>query len=134
MSARFPEAGRRRPCVVIAHSDPAYAVGVARAFRRHGWVPLLTADGPQARRLAANCPGCLVVLEVDLPGESGWLTCAKLNLANSGYCVVLVAADQDERDDVFAEFSGATRMVTQEQGPEPILEVAGLGLPVTQAV
>jgi len=134
MFARSPEAGRRRPCLVIAHSDPAYVVVVARAFRRQGWIPLLAADGPEARRLVANCPGSLVVLEADLPGESGWLTCAKLTMGNPRHRVVLVAANPTERDEDFAEFSGATSMVTLDQGPEPLLEVAGIGLPMTQAV
>ncbi len=134
MFARSPEAGRRRPCVIIAHSDPVYAVGAARAFRRHGWVPLLAADGPQARQLAAECPGSLVVLEADLPGESGWLTCAKLSLARPRYRIVLVAANQDECDDSFAEFAGAARLVMQDQGLDPLLEMAGIGLPLTQAV
>src|SRR6476646_3435582 len=69
------EAGRRRPHVVLAHSDAAYAAGVARAFRRHGWVVAPAASGPEARRLASALAADLVVLEADLPAESGWLTC-----------------------------------------------------------
>ncbi|MFI5381939.1 MAG: response regulator [Tepidisphaerales bacterium] len=134
MFARSPEAGRYRPHVIIAHSSPAYAHAVARAFRRQGWIALQAADGPDARLAATNCPGSLIVLDVDLPGESGWLTCAKLHMDNPDHRVVLVAAHQSERNDDFAEFSGATRMVTEEQGPDPVLEAAGIGLPATQAV
>ena len=134
MFARSPEAGRYRPHVIIAHSSPAYAHAVARAFRRRGWISLRAADGPDARRAATTCPGSLIVLEVDAPGESGWLTCAKVQMDNPGHRVVLVAADQSDRNDDFAEFSGATRLVTEEQGPDPVLEAAGFRLPATQPV
>jgi DNA-binding response OmpR family regulator len=134
MFARSQEAGRRRPHVVIAHTDPAYAAGAARAFRRYGWEVVLAADGPEARRLAAAPAARLVILEAGLPEESGWLTCAKLRAAGPRTPVVLVGNESAAPDDAFAEFAGAARLVTREQGYEPLLEEAGLAAPVSQVV
>jgi DNA-binding response OmpR family regulator len=134
MLARSQEAGRRRPHVVIAHSDPAYALGAARAFRRYGWGVISAADGPEARRLAASPAARLVVLEADMPEESGWLSCAKLNAAGVRPPVVLVGDVPDAENDAFAEFVGAARLVTRGQGYEPLLEEAGLAAPVSQVV
>src|SRR5437588_3500238 len=79
MFEQLEEAGLRRPHVIIAHSDPGYTMAAVRAFRRNGWMFTLAANGPEARRLASAVAPDLVVLEAELPGESGWLTCAKLN-------------------------------------------------------
>ncbi len=134
MFARSKEAGRRRPSVVIAHSDPAYAAGAARAFRRYGWEVVPAADGPEARRLAAAPAVRLVVLEASLPEESGWLTCAKISAAGARAPVVLVGEDFAAVDGAFAEFAGAARLARREQGYEALLEEAGLTLPVAQVV
>jgi DNA-binding response OmpR family regulator len=134
MFARSGEAGRQRPQVVIAHSDTAYVLGVARAFRRHGWDTAIAAVGQEARRLAALHSARLVVLETDLPDESGWLTCAKLNVGNAGPAVVLVTEEAAECDADFADFAGAARLVTRDEGFEPLLEEAGLARPVKQVV
>lgn len=129
MFARSGEAGRQRPQVVIAHSDTAYVLGVARAFRRHGWDAAIAAVGQEARRLAALHSARLVVLETDLPDESGWLTCAKLNVGDGGPAVILVAEEADECDADFAGFVGAARLVTRDEGLDPLLEEVGIVAP-----
>ncbi|HEX5272921.1 MAG TPA: response regulator [Gemmataceae bacterium] len=134
MFARSKEAGRRRPNVVIAHSDPAYAAGAARAFRRYGWEVVAAADGPEARRLAAAPAVRLVVLETELPDESGWLTSAKLTAIGFRAPVVLVGDEGGAAEDAFAAFAGAVRLITRRQGYEALLEEAGLTVPVTQVV
>ena len=134
MSARSGEAGRQRPHVVIAHSDTAYVLGVARAFRRHGWDVALAPVGQEARRLAAQLSARLVVLETSLPDETGWLTCAKLTVRDDAPTVVLVAGEDEDRDEEFAEFAGAERLVTRDEGIEPLLEEAGILRPVKQVV
>jgi CheY-like chemotaxis protein len=134
MFARSREAGRRRRHVVIAHSDPAYSTGVARAFRRYGWGVAHAADGPEARQLATSLAADLVVLQADLPAESGWLTCAKLSADRGRPSVVLVAEGPVGCDEPFAEFAGATRLVSRHQGAGPLLEEAGLAVPMAKVV
>jgi DNA-binding response OmpR family regulator len=134
MFVRSGEAGRLRPHVVIAHSDATYVSNVERAFRRHGWAVAPVADGPLARQLAARLPANLVILEAGLPHESGWLTCAKLSISSARCPVVLVTGAEDSRDEEFADFAGAARLVTREAGTAPLLEEAGIAGPVKQAV
>jgi DNA-binding response OmpR family regulator len=107
---------------------------VTRVFRRHGWKVVPAADGAEARRLAASLGAEQIVLQTDLPEESGWLTCAKLNVGGNSQSVILVAGQEDERDGEFAEFVGAVRIITREDGVEPLLQEAGLGVPVSQVV
>jgi DNA-binding response OmpR family regulator len=128
MFGRTGKAGRRRPQLVIAHSDPGYVVRVARAFRRHGWVAAVAADGPEARQLAHQLDANLLVLEADLPGESGWLSCAKINLGGRRPPVVLVVGQKSARAERFAEVAGAARLVTAAEGAEPLLEEAGIAV------
>jgi len=133
MFVRSGEAGPRRPHVVIAHSDANYTSGVARTFRRYGWMVARAADGPSARRLAASLSADLVVLQANLPEESGWLTCAKMSLDSARPAIVLVA-DEADCEGAFADFAGASRLVTRDQGCEPLLEEAGIAMPVSQVV
>ena len=67
---------RVQPCLVLAHPDPVYAAVVSRAFRRLGWDVCPAGTGPEARRLAQLLQAQLVVLDTQLPDETGWLTCA----------------------------------------------------------
>jgi DNA-binding response OmpR family regulator len=129
MFARLEEAGPRRPHVIIAHSDPSYAMGAVRAFRRNGWGFTLAASGPEARRLATVFAPDLVVLEAELPGESGWLTCAKLNVGEERQPVILVTEANTTYGEEFAEFIGALRLVSRAQGPEALLEESRLAVP-----
>jgi CheY-like chemotaxis protein len=126
MFARSGEAGRSRPSVVIAHTQNAYISSVERAFREHGWVIVRAADGPQARRLFADLQPSLVILEAEFPGESGWLTCAKLTLEDADARTILVGDELSEFERDFADFVGAVRLVASEDGVEPLLEEAGL--------
>jgi DNA-binding response OmpR family regulator len=59
-----------RPSVLVAHADPVYATGAARAFGRLGWDAYTARTGPEARRLARMLGADLVVLGADLPDES----------------------------------------------------------------
>jgi len=72
-----------------------------------GWDTRQVLTGPAARRLVRTLRADLVVLATNLPGESGWLTCAKLIKERPGTPVVLVCDDVDEADPEFARFVGA---------------------------
>jgi DNA-binding response OmpR family regulator len=116
-----------RPCLIVVQQDPAGAALVARAFRRLGWDVYPAADGPQARRLARMLRPALVVLDADLPGESGWLTCDKLTDELPDVRVVLTLARPAERDQHFAAFVGAAALVDRRdpaallaQAPAPL--------------
>jgi DNA-binding response OmpR family regulator len=110
-----------RPSLVLAHADPVYAAGAARAFRRLGWDPYTARTGPEARRLARLLGANLVVLDAELCGESGWLTCAKLVQELPRVKVVLVADDLDAHREQFAAFVGARALVARAAGVPALL-------------
>jgi DNA-binding response OmpR family regulator len=110
-----------RPCLILAHADAAYCVQITRTFRRHGWDVYPAQTGPQVRRLARMMQPELVVLQADLPGESGWLTCDKLTGEFPTVKVVLVAADTTPRRADFADFVGAEALVSRRDGAAALL-------------
>jgi len=122
----FPEQGEAQatasdaicvqPCMVLAHPGPLYAVAVSRAFRRLGWDVYSVQTGAEARRLAHDLHTQLVVLDADLPGESGWLTCAKLTQELPQVKVVLVCTRTTPYDPDFATSVGADALCSLQEG------------------
>jgi DNA-binding response OmpR family regulator len=111
---------RFRPRVVLACDSSARLALIGRHFRRHGWETRHAADGAEARRLALLLAPDLVVLDADLPGESGWLTCAKLHLQRPDQKIVLISAECSEEKRQLSVFVGAAALV-QREGPPLIL-------------
>jgi DNA-binding response OmpR family regulator len=112
-----------RPCLVLALADPPQATDAARRFRRLGWDVYPVKTGPEARRVARMVDADLVVLDTDLPAESGWLTCAKLVLERPRTRVVLYG-DVGERYRVFATFVGAHDLIDRAAGVEGLVREA----------
>ena len=84
----------QRPLMIFAYADSAHAAQCGRYFRRLGWEVHLVASAAEARRLSQMTNPRVVVLDTDLPDESGWLTCAKITLEDSSRRVVLLAPDR----------------------------------------
>src|SRR5947208_16969039 len=86
-----------RPRLLLAYSDSAHASRCVRYFRRLGWEVHMSASGNEAQRLACELAPSVVVLDADLPDESGWLSSAKITLAHPEEKVILLTSDlQDE--------------------------------------
>jgi DNA-binding response OmpR family regulator len=109
--ARTEETVGFRSHLVLALGDPLYAGLAADAFRKRGWAVLLAHSGHEARRLARELDSPVVVLDTDLTGESGWLTCVKLTQENSQLRVILVASAVTPEWRRFARFVGAAALV-----------------------
>ena len=126
MIASFEETSVYRPCLVLAHADAAYAAFASRAFRRLGWDVYVTRSGPETRRLARMLNPSVVVLAVDLPEESGWLTCDKLVREQPYRKVILVGSDFSAENEAFAAFIGAAALVNEKDGVQALVdEVCG---------
>jgi DNA-binding response OmpR family regulator len=108
------ETGAYRPCLILAHRNPLYAAEACQHFRRQGWDVYQTHGGPEVRRLARMLEADLVLLDVDLEGESGWLTCAKLKQERPGARVVLVCEDAGGSNRGMAAFVGAAGIMRQQ--------------------
>ena len=110
-----------RPCLILAHANPGYAAQALRTFRRHGWDVYTAQHGPQVRRLARMLQAQLIVLQADLPEESGWLTCDKLTREIPTIRVILVADTPTPHETDFASFVGAASLVNLKDGMAALL-------------
>ncbi len=119
-----------RPRMVLAYADSQHAVLSARHFRRLGWEVHLANSGPDARRLAHALSPEVVVMDTQLPDESGWLTCAKMMLTTGIPKVVLVSGNITDEEERMAETVGATALVGRDFGVSALVdEVMGKALP-----
>src|SRR5262249_9649181 len=100
-----------RPRLVLAYADPAHASRVGRSFRRRGWEVHLVTNACEARRLAAVLAPELIILDSELPDESGWLVCAKLRLDQPERHIVLVTDEVSAEKERLSEFVGAAALV-----------------------
>ncbi len=104
-----------RPCLILALADSRWATDAGRHFRRLGWDVFQTHGGPAARRLARMMEPEVVLLDVDLEDESGWLTCAKLMQEWPRSKVVLLSEDTSPRNRELASFVGASALMHRQE-------------------
>src|SRR4051794_36888626 len=76
------------PVVLIADDEPGMLALVAQHIKRMGYTVLEASDGEQAWALAQEHLPDLVILDVMMPGMSGWEVCRKIRddvaLAHTG--------------------------------------------------
>ena len=111
-----------RPRMVLAHADRAYAASVDRHFRRLGWEVRVAATADEARWLASQLAPAAVVLDADLPGQTGWLICESLTSEQPGLRVILVAPEVDRRRTRFAALVGALALVGKAADPTALVD------------
>jgi len=110
------------PCLVLAHPRADSQAILARNFRRLGWDVYLARSGPEARRLARMLSADMVILHVDLPEESGWLTCDKLTRELPSASVILIGDDLSPRNCKLAHFVGASALIHRAESIVPLVE------------
>jgi DNA-binding response OmpR family regulator len=110
------------PSLVVAHADPGYEAALARGFRRLGWDVYRARSGPEVRRLVPMLGADLVILDADLPDESGWLTCDKLTRERQRVQVILVTSEPGPLNHAMASFVGASALIHRSEGPGRVIE------------
>jgi DNA-binding response OmpR family regulator len=108
--------------MVLAHTDRGYAAQCRRFFQAEGWDVVHVATSREARQLARLLAPTVVVLDTELPDESGWLTCDKLRAELPEQKVVLVAANWTLESHAFGDFVGAAGVVHQGEGIPALAE------------
>jgi CheY-like chemotaxis protein len=109
-----------RPRLLLGYTDSAHASRCARHFRRLGWEVHLVASGAEAQRLAVELRPHTIVLDVDLPDESGWLTAAKILQTQPTQRIFLLVDQPNEHLDERAGALGVAGVVRRDQGPEAL--------------
>jgi DNA-binding response OmpR family regulator len=113
-----------RPTLVLAHADPLYAALIRQIFLRLRWKVYVTSSGVEARRLGVDLPATMVILDVDLHDESGWLTCAKLIQEQPDMHIVLVADHIGHSSHKFAYYVGAATLIGRNDGLRALVDAA----------
>ncbi|HLJ91768.1 MAG TPA: hypothetical protein VKU02_01115 [Gemmataceae bacterium] len=120
-------------CLVLAHTDLGFAAHASRQFRLMGWEVYLAQTAADARRLTEKLAPAVVVLDVNLTDESGWLVCDKLIRKHPGHKVFLIATDPMPEYERLASFVGAAALVSQRDGvAELVHEVLESALPASR--
>jgi DNA-binding response OmpR family regulator len=110
-----------RPCLVLGYVESEFASRWGRFFRRQGWEVHLAANAGEARRLTHSLAPTAVVLDVEMPDETGWLAAAKLTQESPDVKLLLVGSRAPKRTTDVAEV-GASAWLGRDDDPELALE------------
>lgn len=88
-SASFPEG---KPQVLLVEDDEMLREVMAEALRSEGYSFETARDGDEAMEKAYRLNPAVVLLDIDLPGQSGYLVAAKLKIARPSPKVLFVTA------------------------------------------
>lgn len=118
-----------QPTVVLGHADRGYRSEAYHYFRRLGVIFVAAETAQEARQLARLLTASVVILDAELPDESGHLTCAKIKADNPECRIVLLGHGDAADGPEFAKFAGADAFVDRADGPEALTGYV-LGSPV----
>jgi DNA-binding response OmpR family regulator len=110
-----------RPCLILGYVKSEFASRWGRFFRRQGWEVHLAADAGEARRLTHSLAPTAVVLDVEMPDETGWLAAAKMTQESPEVKILLVGARAPKRMTDVADV-GAAAWMDRDDDPEFALD------------
>lgn len=119
------------PTIIIAEYDPLIRNVLRVEFSHVGYVVLLATDGQEAEAFAARTLAHLVVLDVALPGFSGYDACARIR-RQAGYQdtpIVLTALKRSPPVDAAAATAGATAVLVKPYSFNNLLNTLAPHLP-----
>lgn len=102
---------------------------VGRILQGHHFDVNYATDGDEGLSLARHLRPAVVYLDVNMPGQDGWLVCAKLKLSPSAPAVVLMTGDSRRNLYRFAEFVQADDVLRKPFSADDVIQ----SLPILQA-
>jgi two-component system chemotaxis response regulator CheY len=119
------------PTIIIADRDSIFSSSLRVGFSEMGFAVLLPVDGPDAEGIATCTEAALVVLDVGLPGISGYTACARIRRL-PGYRdtpIVLTALTVSPRMREAANTAVATALVCKPYSFTGLLDSIASKLP-----
>jgi DNA-binding response OmpR family regulator len=99
--------------ILVVEDEAAILLGLVENLKFAGYEVISATDGETGLRLAMNESPALIVLDIMLPGISGYEICRKLREANRRMPILMLTARQDEFDKVHGFEMGADDYVTK---------------------
>jgi DNA-binding response OmpR family regulator len=107
--------------VLIVEDDPAIREALREAISADGHEPVVVTDGREAVQLFGAGAFDLVLLDLMLPGLSGYDVCRKIRETNRTVPILMLTAKGEEIDKVLGLELGADDYVTKPFGLREIL-------------
>ena len=81
-----------RKTILLVDDDPSVREMVGRVLLGEGYLVLCAANGPEAINIEASTDIDLVLLDLNMPGQSGWDTFERLTSENPLLAIVIITA------------------------------------------
>ena len=108
--------------VLIVDDDPDVRASMAVAFEAAGALTLAVGDGNDAVEACIAEPPELVILDMMLPGRSGFLCLEKIKGNEDSPLVIMVTANEGRRHQAYAETLGVDGYMLK---PTPLAHLVG---------
>ena len=89
-------------------------------LRKEGFTVVQASDGSQALSLAEKYKPALVLLDIMLPGKSGWQVCQELR-AKSSTPIIMISAKGEELDKITGLDLGADDYISKPFSPKEVI-------------
>jgi two-component system OmpR family response regulator len=99
--------------VLIVEDEPVIADALCRGLRGEGFAVAIAATGPHGLRLAEQFSWDVIVLDVMLPGLSGYEICRRLRSSGSAVPILMLTAKDGEYDEADGLDLGADDYLTK---------------------
>lgn len=125
----------RTPSILIVDDAGANVASVESVLAAEGFRTLTANDGPSARALARDKQPDLILLDIVMPGESGFETCARLksNPATADIPIIFLSALDDTENKVTGLKSGGVDYVSKPVHGEEMLARVRVHLRIREA-
>src|SRR5262245_17746750 len=104
------------PRILIVDDEPAMVRGLEDNLRFEGYQTLAATDGQRGLDLALTEAPDLILLDIMMPGMSGWDVCRALREKGLDMPVIMLTARGEEADRVLGLELGADDYVTKPFG------------------
>lgn len=113
----------RPPRVLVVDDEAINVETLAWMLKEAGFEPLRAASGPKGRAMAAQEQPDLIILDIMMPGESGFETCTRLTAdpATADIPIIFISGLDDMENKVKGLRIGAVDYVTKPFAREEVL-------------
>ena len=128
--------GARTPTILVVDDAQLNVTVLESIFRKEGFRTLSALSGPRARELAREALPDLILLDVVMPEEDGFETCARLKRdeRTASIPVIFLSADDDVSSKISGLTVGGVDYITKPFHAEEVLARARIHLRLREAM